>query len=159
MIDSSGEIMKTSAKAVIYGDVYNEASVDHYDNFVEVYRTGRTCEESVVTLFGLEIYKLKSDNEFEKFEVEYEEKDLSQNNILPFKLKKKKYYELKERIVSSNFEDVKEELKKARENILANGLDCDKIIDEYYTLRHLNGVTIVNYCIVTQEKIGELYVG
>ena len=158
-LDSSGELMKTAAKAVIYADVYNEGSADHYDNFVEVYRTGRTCEESVVMLFGLEIYRFETENNFEKYEVEESESDLSKNNFLPFKLKKIKYFELKERVVESNFEDVKDEyVKKARENALAKCSDCDKIIEEYYTLRHLSGVTIVNYCIITQEEIGE-YVG
>lgn len=160
VIDSSGEIMKTSAKAVVYGDVFNEGSADHYENYVDVYRTGKTCEETVITLFGLEIYSYKMDIPFERYETEYEETELSKNNLLPFKLKKKKHFELKERVVNSNFEDVKEEyLKKARENALAKCTDCDKIVDEYYTLRHLSGVTIVNYCIITQEEIGELYVG
>lgn len=154
-LDSSGEIMKTEAKAVIEADVYNEGSADHYDSFVEVYRTGKTCEESVVTLFGLEIYKFESDIGFERFEVEETESDLSQNNFLPFKLKKKKYFELKDRVVESDFEDVKEEyLQKARANALEKCSNCDKIIEEYYTTRHLSGVTIINYCIVTREEIG-----
>ncbi len=160
VVDSSGELMKVEAKATIYADVYNEGSADHCDNFVEVYRTGQTCEESVVTLFGLEIYSFKAENNFEKYEVETEESDLSKNNFLPFKLKKTKYFEVKERIVESDFEDVKEKyLKKARENALEKCSDCDKIIDEYYTIRHLSGVTIVNYCIVTDEEIGEYYAG
>ncbi len=155
-LDSSGELMKTAAKAVIYADVYNEGSVDHYDHFVEVYRTGRICEESVVTLFGLEIYRFETENIFERYETENSESDLSKNNFLPFKLKKTKYFELKERVVDSNFEDVKEEyVEKAREKALEKCSDCDKIIEEYYTLRHLSGVTIVNYCIITQEEIGE----
>lgn len=154
-IDSSGELMKVEAKAKFVADVYNEGSSDHYDSFVETYRTGEFCEESVVTLFGLEIYKFKTENRFEKFEVEHEESDLSNNNILPFKLKKTKFFEIKERVVQTDFEDVKNEyIEKARANALKNCGDCDNIIDEYYTLRHLSGVTIVSYCIVTQEEIG-----
>lgn len=154
-IDSSGELMKVEAKAKFVADVYNEGSSDHYDSFVETYRTGEFCEESVVTLFGLEIYKFKTENRFEKFEVEQEESDLSNNNILPFKLKKTKFFEIKERVVQTDFEDVKNEyIEKARANALKNCGDCDNIIDEYYTLRHLSGVTIVSYCIVTQEEIG-----
>lgn len=154
-IDSSGELMKVEAKAKIYADVYNEGSVDHYDSFIDIYRTGKMCEESTVTLFGLDIYSFKTQNNFEKYEVEYEESDLIKNNFLPFKLKKTKIYELSERVVESDFEEVKDEyLEKARQNALEKCSDCDKIIEEYYTLRHLNGVTIVNYCVVTQEEIG-----
>ncbi len=155
VVDSSGELMKVEAKAKFIAEVYNEGSSEHCDNVVETYRTGEVCEESIVTLFGLEIYKFKTEKKFEKFEVEYEESDLSNNNILPFKLKKTKYFEVKERVVQTNFEDVKDEyIEKAKANALKNCENCDNIIDEYYTLRHLSGVTIVNFCIVTQEEIG-----
>lgn len=159
-IDSSGEIKKVEASAKIYAEVYNEGSVDHYDSYIDVYRTGRVCEESVVTLFGLPIYSFKEENNFAMYEVEYEISDLIQNNFLPFKLKRTKIYELAERVVESDFEDVQEEyLEKARQNALENIKDYDKIIDEYYTLRHLSGITIVNYCVVTLEEIGEKYAG
>ena len=160
VIDSSGEIKKVEANAKIYAEVYNEGSADHYESFIDVYRTGRVCEESVVTLFGLPIYTFKTENTFKMYEVEYETTNLIQNNFLPFKLKKTKIYELEERVVETKFEDVQDEyLQKARQNALEKCEDCDKIIDEYYTLRHLSGITVVNYCIVTLEEIGEKYVG
>ena len=38
-IDTSGVIKKVEAKAKIWADVYNEGSVDHYENFIEINRT------------------------------------------------------------------------------------------------------------------------
>lgn len=154
-IDTSGEIMKVEAKAEIEAEVYNEASVDHYDKFIEVKRTGRKAEQNDIKLFGLSIYRFKEDINFEMYEVEYEDVDLIRNLFLPFKMQKTVYYELSETLVESRFEDVKDEyIEKAREKALENCLDCDKIKEEYYTLRHLSGVTIVNYCIVSEEQIG-----
>lgn len=112
-------------------------------------------EQNDITLFGLSIYSFKEDVNFQMYEVEYEDLDLTSNLFLPFKMRKTIYYELEEKIISSDFEDVKEEyIAKAKEKALENCDNYDTIIDEFYTLRHFSGVTIVNYCIITSEQIG-----
>ncbi len=154
-IDTSGNIKKVEAKATIEAEVYNEASVDHYESFIEVKRTGRVCQSNEITLFGLKIYSFSDENNFEMFESEYEDVDLIKNLILPFKMRKTYIYELEEKVVNSKFEDVADEyIAKAKEKALEKCENCDTIKDEFYTLRHLSGVTIVNYVIITQEKIG-----
>lgn len=154
-LDTSGQIKKVEAKANIVAHVYNEGSVDHYEKYIERVRTGRICEENDITLFGLSIYHFKEEMNFDLFETETEEVDLVENLFLPFKMKKTIYYELTERVVESSFDDVKAEfVEKAKQKALENCLNCDKIIEEYYTMRHLAGVTIVNYCVVTEEQIG-----
>lgn len=154
-IDASGNLKKVEAQAKIYADVYNEGSVDHYDSYIDISRTGRTCEQSDITLFGLSIYSYKDDLNFELYETEYEDVDLIKNIFLPFKMRKTIFYELEEKVVQSNFEDVKEEIvQKAKLKALENCQECDKIKEEFYTIRHLSNVTIVNYCIITEEEIG-----
>lgn len=154
-IDTSGQLKKVEAKATIKAEVYNEGSVDHYSSFIQVERTGKTAQENDITLFGLTIYTFKDEMNFDLYEVEYEDVNLSKNLFLPFKMKKTIYYELSQQLVQSNFEDVQEEyIEKAKQKALENCGNCDTIIDEFYTLRHLSGVTIVNYCIVTLEEIG-----
>ncbi len=153
-IDTSGEIQKVEAQAEIIADVYNEGSADHYETYIEVTRTGRVAMQNEITLFGLTIYTFKEDFEFEMYEVETEYVNLIENLFLPFKIRKTFIYELVENVIESDFEDVKEEyIEKAREKALENVENCDTIKEEYYTLRHLAGVTIVNYCIVTEESI------
>lgn len=154
-VDTSGNIKKVEAKAEIKAEVYNEGTVDHYETFIEVKRTGKMVEQNDITLFGLKIYSFKDDMDFKMYEVEYEDLNLVKNLFLPFKMRKIKYYELQERIVETKFDDVKDDyIEKAREKALEKCEDCDTIVDEYYTLRHLSGVTVVNYCIITDESIG-----
>ncbi len=154
-IDTSGQIKKVEAEAEILAEVYCQGSVDHYESYIDVSRTGRVAEENNIKLFGLNIYSFKEEMNFEMYEVEFEEIDLSQKLILPFKIHKTIYYELSERFVESKFEDVKDEfVEKAKAKALENCKNCDNIIEEFYTLRHLSGVTIVNYCLVTLEQIG-----
>ena len=154
-IDASGEVKKVEAKGEVYAQVYNEGSCDHYQTYIQVERTGRVVEQNDITLFGLSIYSFKEDVNFQMYEVEYEDVNLTSNLFLPFKMRKTIHYELEEKIISSDFEDVKDEyIAKAKEKALENCDNYDTIIDEFYTLRHLSGVTIVNYCIITSEQIG-----
>lgn len=155
VIDTSGNIKKVEAKAEIFAEVYNEGISNHFESFLKIERTGRTVVKNEVTLFGLSIYNFKEKLNFAIYEVEFEEVSLIKNLFLPFKMKKTVYYELQQTIVESKFEDVKEEyISKAKENALEICEDYDTIIDEFYTLRHLAGVTIVNFCITTLEQIG-----
>lgn len=156
--DSSGNIKKVEAKAKIFADVYNEGSYDHFDNFIEIKRTGKKYETSEITLFGLNIYTYSEDTEFEMYEVEYEMVDLIKNIFLPFKMKKTIYYELKETVIQKSFEEVKDEaIEKAKQKALEKCDSYDIIKEEFYTIRHLSGVTIVNFCVVTQQEIGVYY--
>jgi sporulation protein YqfD len=158
VINSAGETVKVEAQAKITAEVYYVGTSEHYDKLVEVFRTGRICEQNYVTLFGLNLYSFKNENTFELFEVESQTSDLVVNNFLPLKLKKTTIYELSERVVETDFEEVKDEIcEKARQKALENCKNYDKIIDEYYTIRHGSGVTIVNFCVTTQEEIGEKY--
>lgn len=154
-IDTSGQIRMVEAKAEIVAEVYNEGSVDHYESYIDVSRTGKKVEENVIKLFGLGIYSFKEDVNFAMYEVEYEEIDLSENLFLPLKMYKTIYYELEEKLIESNFDEVKDEfVEKAKQKALEKCSNCDTIIEEFYTLRHLSGVTIVNYCIISEEQIG-----
>ncbi len=159
-IDTSGKLMEVEAKAKISAEVYNQDSVEHYENSVEILRTGKVVEHSEITLFGLSIYNLKPEMNFEYYETEVSHVNLIENIFLPFKMKKTVYYELEKRIISSNFEEVEQEfIEKARKKALEICKNCDTIKEEYYTIRHVAGVDIINYCIVTLEEIGVTNVG
>jgi len=65
------------------------------------------------------------------------------------------YFETDTRVVESVFEDVKDEyVQKSREKALKNVSKDDKIVNEYYTIKSLNSVTIVHYCVVSSGLIG-----
>lgn len=155
MLDASGELKKVEAKAEIFAEVYCEGSADHYETYINVSRTGRKIEQNQITLFGLPIYSFKEDLNFQMYESEVEEIDLSKNLFLPFKIQKTTFYELEQHTIVSNFEDVKDEfVEKAKEKALEKCEHYELLKEEFYTTRHLAGVTIINFCIVTEEEIG-----
>lgn len=158
ILDSSSNIKKVEAKAEIFADVYHVGRAQHFEHKIEIVRTGRTAVQNSITLFGLVIYTFKEENNFKMSEVEYENLELVQNLLLPFKMRKTIIYELEEHVIDSKFDDVKEEyIEKARLKALENVKNCDKIKEEFYTLRHLADMTVVDYCITTQELIGDTY--
>ena len=89
-------------------------------------RTGKSQTIYSLTLFGLEIYKHDEKSSFENYEEIENEQDLSHNNILPLKYKKKTIYELKEVIKQVDFDAEKQNyLEKAKQNVfqqLPNGV-------------------------------------
>ena len=155
-IDTDGKRIEVEADANITAEVYNTAQITHFEKRLETYKTGRQVEQTVVKLFGLTIYSFKPEMPFAMFEKVEEKASLSKNNILPLEKVTTTYFELAQREVESKFEDVKEEyLAKSREKALENCLQHDKIKEEYYTLKQASGATIINYCVVSVEQIGE----
>ncbi|MBP3619981.1 MAG: sporulation protein YqfD [Clostridia bacterium] len=153
--DASGNIKQVEAKAQICGEVYNQASIDHYDKKIEIRRTGRMVELHQIELFGLKVYSFSEEFDFKMYEVEHQETNLAKNLLLPFVLRKTFVYEIEEVLIEKSFEQAKEEcVEKARQKALKNCEDCDIILYEFYTTRQLSGVTIVTYCIVTEQNIG-----
>lgn len=153
-IDTSGQVKQVEAKAEIVAQVYNEGSVDHYETYVEVVRTGRKVVQNDITLFGLSIYTFKEELNFQMYETEVEDVDLSKNLFLPFKMRKTTFFELEQHTVITKFEDVKDEfVAKAKEKALEKCENYQLMKEEFFTIRELAGVTIVNFCIVTEEDI------
>ena len=152
-LDASGELKKVEARAEILAEVYNEGVSEHYETFVQVSRTGEKRVQSEVMLFGLSIYNFKQEIPFSLFETECEYTNLSKNLFMPFKLKKTVFYELVEETIVSDFEEVKDEFVNKAKIDAEEKCESQNILDEFYTLRHIGGVTFVNYCIVTEEKI------
>ena len=155
-IDTDGKKMSIQADANITAEVYNTAQITHFEKFLETYKTGRQVEQTYVQLFGLTIYSYKPEMSFSMFEKVERKTSISKNNILPLEKVTTTYFELAQREVESKFEDVKEEyLAKSQEKALENCLKHDKIKEEYYTLKQISGATIINYCVVSVEQIGE----
>ncbi len=153
-IDASGNIKKVEARAEILAEVYNEGQSEHYETYIEVRRTGKAVVQDEIKLFGLTIYTFKEEMNFKMFETETDEVPLIKNLFLPFKMKKTTYYELCENKIISKFEDVEQQfVSKAKAKALENCEDYAKMKEEFYTLRHLQGMTIVNFCIITEENI------
>lgn len=155
-IDTSGQIKQVEAKATIELETYSQVTMQHYDNRVEIQRTGRMVKQSIVTLFGLEIYKYLPECSFKMFEDVVAEEKLVNNILLPFKLVTHEIYELKEVQIEEKFEDVEQKIiLQAQEKALANKENYDKIVDEFYTVKHLTGgITTLTYVVVGQKTIG-----
>lgn len=155
VVDTSGQKRDVKANAKIYAEIYNQGKVEHFEKRIEVFKTGKQKKTSFVTLFGVTLYSNDGAPKFSSFERVEKVTDFSNNNLLPLKMHEITYFETATKVVESAFEDVKDEyVQKSREKALENVAKDDKIINEYYTIKSLNSVTLVNYCIVTSGLIG-----
>ena len=154
--NDAGTIKKVMANAEITMEIYHTSSITHFDDRVELVRTGRSVLNTEILLFNLPIYSNLSEMNYELYETETNEQNLVNNNILPLKLKNTTYYELEEVEIHETFEDAKDRLlKEAREKALLNAEDCDIIKDEYYTVEENSTYTTINYCVIEEIKVGE----
>lgn len=145
------------ANAEITLDIYHTSSIMHFENRVELIRTGEEAEILEVLLFNLPIYINSKSMNFTLYETVVEEQALIKNNILPLKLKRTTYYELEEVKLHETFEEAKERLvEEAREKALLNSGGCDIIKDEYYTVEENENSVTINYCIVEEVKVGKV---
>lgn len=126
VLDSKGDKEYVVPRGKIEISCFFDSTISHSDQIVTFERTGKSQTIYSLTLFGLEIYKHNEDFSFENFEEIETEQDLSHNNILPLKYKKKTIYELKEVIKQVDFDSEKQNyIEKAKQNVfqqLPNGV-------------------------------------
>ena len=126
VLDSKGDKEYVVPRGKIEISCFFDSTISHSDQVVTFERTGKSQTIYSLTLFGLEIYKHNEDFSFENFEIIETEQDLSHNNILPLKYKKKTIYELKEVIKQVDFDSAKQNyIEKAKQNVfqqLPNGV-------------------------------------
>lgn len=147
--NSQGEVLYLPPKAEIEMNIWCEGESKHYDSQMVTYRTGRECTETVVTLWGKEFYSYRDLIEFAQCEVETSSQMLSKNNLLPFVITKKVYFETETVLVESTFEEKRDEcFASAKENCLQKMPDCAIIKSEDYKIIEATGCTTVR-CVVT----------
>ena len=126
VLDSKDDKEYVAPRGKIEISCFFDSTISHSDQVVTFERTGKSQTIYSLTLFGLEIYKHDEKSSFENFEEIENEQDLSHNNILPLKYKKKTIYELKEVIKQVDFDAEKQNyLEKAKQNVfqqLPNGV-------------------------------------
>ena len=155
IIDTDGEKRAVKPEAKIEADIWIFGESEHSEYSRKIERTGNKAEFSEVYLFGLKIYSNVKENEFERYESEESEGDLSKNMLLPFKVKRYTYYETKEIIENSKFEEVKDKkIDEARQNALIYLQESEIIKDENFTVRSAGGVTNVTYILTVNREIG-----
>ncbi len=155
IIDTDGEKRAVKPEAKIEADIWIFGESEHSEYSRKIERTGNKAEFSEVYLFGLKIYSNVKENEFERYESEESEGDLSKNMLLPFKVKRYTYYETKEIVENSKFEEVKDKkIDEARQNALIYLQESEIIKDENFTVRSAGGVTNVTYILTVNREIG-----
>lgn len=156
IIDSQGEKRDVVPKAEIKADVWIMTSETFYDYKIETTRTGRKEIISNVYLNNLLIYSSNHNCSFEDYETEENEKFISKNNILPFKVKKTTYYEVFTKEVYQDFSQVKEEIiEKARQKALIFLQENEIIKEEKSSIKEAGGIHQVDYLITVNRNIGE----
>lgn len=153
--DSLGNVQKVKADAEITLETYSTGEVTFFEERIEVNRTGNFAIIDEIQLFGLTIYQNKPDYDFSLSESEVTYEDISNNLLLPLKLKRTVVYELKEEKIFETYEEAEEKIiESAREKALENLSNYGNIIDEFYTVKHTAGASIVRYVIVEENIIG-----
>ncbi len=154
IIDSQGQKREVKAMAKIRADVWIIGTSEHFESYYRTYRTGKTFEQSRILLFGMEIYSHGGQVPFKQFEMESKQENLNKNNILPFKLHKEVYYELKTELIESKFEDLRDEIiENAHQNALQKLAEYEIIKEENYTVNIVGGVSEVTYVITVSREI------
>ena len=154
VIDSQGGKRDIEPKANIFAEVWFSSSIKHYDYFIEIKKTGKSIVNSDIQLFGLNIYQNYKENSFENYEVETKTISLTNNLILPFKLKKTIYYETEVIEHYEPFEAVKEKIiDQARQKTLIFLSENEIISKENFTIKEEVGFYTVNYYITTYKDV------
>ncbi len=155
IIDSNGNQRPVKALANIKADIWLVGEEKHNSSYLSRERTGNKMEMSEVLLFGLSIYSNSKVINYKEYDVEENIKNLTKNNILPFKIKKRVYYEVETKLIESEFENCKDDIiSKARENALLSLKEYEIIKDESYTLTQVGGITTVKYVVTVNREIG-----
>lgn len=154
IIDSEGKQRSVKPMASIKADVWFQGKAQHFDSYYQTSRTGKYVETSEVFLFGLSVYSNKKPVSFSQYEIEESTSDLNKNNLLPFKLKKTRYYETKTDLIEKDFESIRDEIVlQAKEKALQNLQECEIIKEEDFTITEAAGVHIVNFVITVNREI------
>lgn len=155
IIDSQGEEKSVEPKASILADVWYTSRIKHYEYYIETRRTGEKMVNSEVLLFNLSIYQNNHEIKYDQYETEEYTEILTNNLIIPFKLKKTIYYEIEIIEHIQPFEEVREKIiDQAREKTLIFLQENEIIINENFTIKEDVGCYIIDYTITINRNIG-----
>ncbi len=158
IIDSQGQKREVKPQAEITAEVWLMGEVNHSESYYQTFRTGKKLVYDQLTLFGLPIYSNGEKNQFKEFECEEWQSPLTKNNILPFILNKKIYYETQTKLIQENFQDVKEQkIQEAKQKALIYFQDCDIIKNEDVNILSNAGISNIEYIITVERKVGVVY--
>lgn len=153
--DSQGQQRQVKAVAEIYADVFLTTNFTHYDYQIKTARTGNKVKTSCVVLGNLLIYDNSKPHNFVYFEVEESRSKLSQNNLIPFEVVEKTYYELETVEINRPFDQNKDEIiEQVREKTLIFLQENEIIINENVNIREEAGCHMIEYVITTNRNIG-----
>ena len=150
--NSEGEILNIQPKAEIILDVWAEGESQHFSKLMITSRTGKSCSNTSVQLFGYEFYSNNVQPTFSQYEEEKMSEYLTKNNILPFKIVTTKYFETETKVVESEL-NLEKQIELARENCLQNIKNYEIIKEENYRVISEGNKTTVKYVVTASVKV------
>lgn len=150
--NSEGEILNIQPKAEIILDVWAEGESQHFSKLMITSRTGKSCSNTSVQLFGYEFYSNNVQPTFSQYEEEKVSEYLTKNNILPFKIVTTKYFETETKVVESEL-NLEKQIELARENCLQNIKNYEIIKEENYRVISEGNKTTVKYVVTASMKV------
>ena len=155
VFDSQGEKRNVQPKAEIIADVWLTTTETHYDYLIKTERTDKKIVSTQVYLGNILLYDQKLNCSFSEYESETEEKILTKNLILPFKIKKTTYYETQTFEINENFLDNKMQIIEDIRSKTLLFLDKNEIIKcENCVVNDTINSHTINYTITVSRNIG-----
>lgn len=153
VISSDGKILEVQPIAEIVCEIWFSSTLCVKDVSVQSVRTGNVIENRKLTLCGLDIFSENKQNNFNEFEVETEEANLT-NMFLPLKVIKQKIYEIEKKDIVVDFENEKQKfVEQCRKMSLLNIQNDDKIKDESYVCEKTQEGNLISYTITVVRKV------
>lgn len=153
-IDAEGKKHNIQTKATVKLETYTIGTSTFCEEKIVTERTGNMIVQNGISLFGLNLYKHGEENNYAMYEVVEDVTTFSKNLILPLRFTKRCIYELKQEIVKATYEEKEEEIvDDARKNALENSANYDTIKNEFYTVKHSCGISVVSYVIVGEKVV------
>ena len=148
-VDSEGNMIKMRAIGDVKASVYVKGSVTYKQGQERLVRSGNVQVLKSLKLFGTEFPSNKK-VEYEYYEVEKTESNLSNNFLLPFKVIEERYYEMVKVVDNKTFEEQKDYLIKKSIYEAYENLDASfEVSEEQTDITEVEGT----YFITTYLKV------
>lgn len=152
--DTQGQILSVRPMADIKADVFLTTITQVPDTLNKMIDTGNTIKNKTISLFNIDIFSRCNTNAFKCYRKEEKTISMSNNIILPIKIKETVFYEQTEQIIEDYYNSNKDEIlqdcqQKTRQLVES----CEIIKEEYKTITKVANINQISYTVVVNKSI------
>lgn len=152
--DTQGQTLSVKPMADIKADVFLTTITQVPDTLNKMIDTGNVIKNKIISLFNVDIFTRCPNNTFKNYRKEEKITDMSNNIILPIKIKETVFYEQTEQIIEDYYNSNKDEiLKDCQQKTRQLVASCDIIKEEYKTITKVANINQISYTVVVNKSI------